>query len=264
MRILYPLNPLKTSEADLPYQAEFVAVQEAGIPVSLFDFDFFQFEGLRPKPRIEQGEFVLYRGWMKDEQGYKALETGIGKRGGRAVTSIQDYLKCHHLPNWYEVLQDYTAKTRFCAIDQDLTAVAQSLGWPAYFVKDFVKSNTTSRGSVARSPAEVADIAKEIASYRGDIEGGIALRQFEDYRPETEERYFVVQGQPHRAQGPVPSLVEEIAKRITAPFFSLDIIETKQGDLRLVELGDGQVSDKKSWPLTRFIEVLKEASLLWP
>jgi ATP-grasp domain, R2K clade family 3 len=33
---------------------------------------------------------------------------------------------------------------------------------------------------------------------------------------------------------------------IDAPFYSVDVVENLAGELRLVELGDGQVSDKKN------------------
>ncbi|MEL6815206.1 MAG: ATP-grasp domain-containing protein [Cyanobacteria bacterium J06598_3] len=55
----------------------------------------------------------------------------------------------------------------------------------------------------------------------------------------------------------IPQVVSEIATRIQAPFYSVDVAMTTRGEHQLVELGDGQVSDKKDWPLEAFIKVLR-------
>jgi len=54
----------------------------------------------------------------------------------------------------------------------------------------------------------------------------------------------------------VPQLVHDIASRIASPSFSVDIVLNSAGQPRLIELGDGQVSDKKKWPAERFVEML--------
>jgi hypothetical protein len=49
------------------------------------------------------------------------------------------------------------------------------------------------------------------------------------------------------------------AQRIASPFFSVDIAERRDGVLRIIELGDGQASDRKHWPVTRFVQMLASA-----
>lgn len=61
MRILYPCNPLDPKEPDQPFTDEFVAVQQLGIPVSLFAYDELSFGDFTPGSRIEASETVLYR-----------------------------------------------------------------------------------------------------------------------------------------------------------------------------------------------------------
>lgn len=136
------------------------------------------------------------------------------------------------------------------------------LGWPKCFVKDHVKSLTTARGSVADSPAEVAHVVDLLENYRGKIEGGICVRRFEFLQRDTEERYFVAAGQPFGRDGNVPPIVHDIAARIASPFFTADIVQATDGTPRLIELGDGQVSDRKTWPVDRFVEVLKYLSTM--
>jgi hypothetical protein len=256
MRILYPKNPLTPNQADEPYQEEFMTVSAAGYACSLFDFDALTFDEFKPRPGIQAGEPVLYRGWMLNPEGYHILVKHIERKGGKPITSDRDYLRCHHLPGWYDQCCQFTAETHFLTMGRDLVNKVEALGWKQYFVKDFVKSNTAELGSIANSPSEVEQILGQIATYRGEIEGGVAVRRVENYRTGTEKRYFVVHGIPYAADGSIPTLVQNIADIIDAPFYSVDVVENSLGELRLVELGDGQVSDRKTWPMTKFIEVI--------
>lgn len=258
MRILYPFNPLNDKEADEPYQDEFSFLKAKGMNCSLFDFDVLDFDEFRPKPRIEKGELILYRGWMLQSEQYRKLMKLVIEKGGVPVTSRENYLKCHHLPNWYHSCMDLTSESRFFPDEQEIESKAESLGWNTFFVKDYVKSNTTERGSIASSPAEVSEIVELIKIYRGAIEGGVVIRRVENYKVETELRCFVFYGKAYASNGEIPHIVQEVAKRIDAPFYSIDIVEREDGIFRLVELGDGQVSDKKMWSVEAFSEMLLE------
>lgn len=199
---------------------------------------------------------MLYRGWMLDAPAYRELCSAIGEQGGQPLTSPEQYLHCHHLPNWYAQCSSWTPETLVYPIGTDLTHALASLDWPAFFIKDYVKSLTTQRGSVATTPEEAAEIVQLIERYRGAIEGGICVRRFEQLEPETEERYFVVKGVPYGRDGLVPELAHRIAARVECPFYSMDLVQSATGELRLIELGDGQVSDLKHWPADRFAQVL--------
>ncbi len=153
-----------------------------------------------------------------------------------------------------------TPATIFLTRDDDFDAALASTGWQAYFVKDYVKSLTTSRGSVARNADEVREIIGLIERYRGQMEGGICVREFEELLPETEERYFVLRGQVHARDDVVPDMVRDIAQRIDSLFFSIDIVLNNQGVARLMELGDGQVSDRKKWDATKFVKMFIDHS----
>lgn len=246
--ILYPLNPLNTKQADGPYQPEFLLAKEEGINCSLFDFDDFASGGpLRTRPTLKPDETVLYRGWMMTVEQYRKLCKIIQKKGSLPITSSEEYTRCHHLPGWYEACSDLTTDSRFFEADSDIVAEATKLGWDGFFVKDFVKSNTGSAGSVAATVDDIPTILDQLKLYRGEIEGGVG--------EESEERYFVVGGDLYgpSSDAEVPTIVYSVAKRVKAPFFSVDIVQTMDGEWRVVELGDGQVSDKKEWPLDMFV-----------
>ena len=112
--------------------------------------------------------------------------------------------------------------------------------------------------SAAAALSEVKEIADLIHKFRGGIEGGVIVRQIESYLSETETRYFVFNGKPYGPKGTAPQIVHNIAARIDAPFYSVDIIQREDGVLRLVELGDGQVSDKKMWSADTFTQMILE------
>jgi hypothetical protein len=93
--------------------------------------------------------------------------------------------------------------------------------------------------------------------FRGVIEGGFCVRRVEKFLLATERRYFVLDGTAHANEGDVPSIVYECARRHRSRFFSVDVVERDDGQLRIVEVGDGQVSDLVGWELQRFAAVLR-------
>lgn len=259
MLLLYPSNPLRPNAVDDAWRDEHDAACALGIPCARFSFERFGDGAFAPRPALPAGARVLYRGWMLAPARYRHLAEAVSAVGASMVTDAAAYHRCHHLPGWYAKCADLTPETEFVAPDEDLPARLATLRWSAYFVKDFVKSLTTTRGSVASTPEEVAAVVAEIARVRGGIEGGVCLRRVEPFVPDSEARYFVAAGRAIAAEGEPPALVHELASRIESPFFSVDVARTREGALRLVELGDGQVSDRKEWPAARFVAMLHAA-----
>ena len=234
-----------------------MAGQAAGFACSLYSAEDFEFGDFKPRPLFAEQEEVLYRGWMLNPDAYGLLLEAIGRKGARAVTSVAQYRFCHYLPEWYSLCKDLTPETIFVAKGADYAAAVSDLHWTAYFVKDYVKSLTTNRGSVANSVGEISEIVSQIEKYRGQVEGGVCIRKFEQLAPDTEERYFVFRGVPYGRSGAVPEIVKAIAPRIDSPFFSVDVVLSTDGVPRLIELGDGQVSDRKQRSAKRFLEIFR-------
>lgn len=255
-RILAPAHPLQRGVADELVEEEVAALRALGVPVSLFAEDALESGTLRARPPIEPGDVVLYRGWMKTLPAYAVLVSEVERLGGVMLTGVDAYARCHHLPGWYADCVDVTPETRLFAADADLEVELASLDWPAYFVKDYVKSLTTSRGSIAKTPAEAAEVARAIAETRGAIEGGLCVRRVEHFVPETERRIFVALGHPFAHDGDVPAVAVEVAARMPTAFFTIDVVRDVAGAWRVVELGDGQVSDRKEWTADWLAEVI--------
>jgi hypothetical protein len=254
--LLVPSAPFDPSKPDEAHADEVDAFRARGWTVSLFSFEDFEQGRFRARPPLADASAVLYRGWMLADPDYERLALNVSASGSALLTSPDAYRRCHHLPGWYAACSDLTIATVIAAEDEDFDALVASLGWQSYFVKDFVKSLTTARGSLARDAAEIREIVRLLRQYRGRIEGGICIREFTDFRAHTEQRYFVVGGTAYGRDGSVPGVVSEIARRVESPFFSVDVAETAEGQLRVIELGDGQVSDRKEWPVDRFVEML--------
>lgn len=258
MHLLYPAAPDDPTRVDETFLAEFEAVHSAGLPCSALSLEELECGNWRVRPVLPEHSQVLYRGWMLREENYRRLQAAVTACGAKLLTSVEQYLYCHHLPNWYPHCRAWTPETLMFPADADLADTLANLNWPAYFIKDYVKSLTTRQGSVASTPEEAADVVRSLERYRGNIEGGICVRRFEQLQSETEERYFVINGTPYARAGVVPMLAREIAARINCPFYSIDLVQSSKGELRLIELGDGQVSDLKQWTPARFAHMLSK------
>ncbi len=256
MHLLYPCDPFNKMKPDEAYEEEFSTAQHAGFTWFPFSYEDFELGEFKPRPKPAFAGEILYRGWMLTSTRYAQLQGAIESLGATVAVSAERYRQCHYLPEWYERCKDVTPKTIVLLKDDDFAAALSTTGWSAYFVKDFVKSLTTSRGSVARSISEVREVVDLIERYRGQLEGGVCIRELENLLPETEERYFVFRGKAFARDGVVPELVKDVARRIDSPFFSIDVLLNKEGTARLIELGDGQVSDRKKWSAEAFIEML--------
>jgi hypothetical protein len=197
---------------------------------------------------------VVYRGWMVKSEEYAALTRAIEASGAKPFTDLNEYLSTHHLPNWHSLLSDLTPETRVYPQDADIIAELQQLNWDRYFLKDFVKSLKTSRGSVIHDPSEAPAIIAEMLEYRGEIEGGLCVRRYEDFIPESEQRYFVLEGIGYSASdtNSLPDIFQQCSERICSKFFSVDVVQRRDGELRVVEIGDGQVSDLVGWTPSAF------------
>ncbi|MBP9902829.1 MAG: ATP-grasp domain-containing protein [Verrucomicrobia bacterium] len=253
MHLLYPKSPLHSKQPDEQFEAEVNVVRSAGFEVSLFSLEDFQSGTFRSTPPLPVAAEILYRGWMFSAAEYEALVSAISSAGAHPVTDSQTYLASHHLPNWYPALSDLTPETRVYPPDCDLETELRALDWPEYFIKDYVKSLKTSIGSRISMPEHVTVVVSDMRRFRGVIEGGFCVRRVENFLPNTERRYFVLDGVRYAALGEAPPIVHECAKRLRSRFYSVDVVQRIDGGLRVVEVGDGQVSDLVGWTPEQFV-----------
>jgi hypothetical protein len=257
MHFLYPQSALNPRSPDELFADEAGAMAAAGHGIHLIDTDALTAGLARLRPALEAASLVVYRGWMLTYDDYVSLAASIKRAGGVCKTSPQRYIAAHYLPNWYPIVEDYTPETVFLDIKADLVGALRELGWGKFFIKDYVKSLKTSVGSIVESPEQIETTVSEMVKYKGFIEGGLCVRRLEEFAPGSEQRYFVLNRAPYASEPDqvIPDLVRYCAGRIESPFFSVDIARRADGVDRIVELGDGQVSDLVGWPVERFVDI---------
>ena len=250
---LFP-NGSMPDAPDEMFADQYAALTAAGFTASICPDRVLA--GVKPLRGVPPGSTVVYRGWMATADEYAALVQAIEQAGAVPLTIPREYLTAHHLPNWYPLLAEFTPETRVFPTNADLVAELRALDWGSYFVKDYVKSLKTGRGSVVRDPADAPAVVAELREDRGRIEGGICVRRVEGFVPESEQRYFVLRGVGYASSGdPLPEVVRACAERVPSPFFSVDVVRRRDGMLRVVEIGDGQVSDLVGWSAGAFASV---------
>ena len=254
MNVLYASDYFKPKLVDEAFRAEARAFQERGFRSVALNLDSIASGAVELRSTLEGA--ALYRGWMLDTTNYSNLVETIRKAGGTPFTALEQYLLTHHIPNWVSLLSDLTPETVVLPNGSDFESELKALGWSEFFVKDYVKSLKTSMGSKVSDPEQIGPLVEEMRKFRGTIEGGLCVRRVEDLKPETEERYFVLRGNAFAAAGTgVPHIVSMCAERISSPFFSVDVAKNEKDQLRVVEIGDGQVSDTVGWTIERFTEL---------
>ncbi len=275
---LFPCDPLNSKKIDEAFYDQAKALDAAGYYYALVNLeDDAIYLGFGPSSTPFKQDKVVYRGWMLNEAQYGLLEGLVDWYGGKLLTNKDRYLQTHHIPNWHIMLSDLTAETLVFpndTIDFDDTDELwdrlfernlRRTGWRECFVKDYVKSLKTAGGSMIRNAADLRRVIEEMQKFRGTIEGGLCIRQFEEYIPQTEIRFFIVNGKVFAPKiDPNFSIVantsylpmaDEVAHRITAPFFSVDIAMRADFTPRVVECGDGQVSDLVGWTPEEFAQI---------
>jgi len=263
VRLLYPANPLRLREPDEQYAEEYAVAGRMGFEVSLFSFEAFTAHEFRMVPSPGRSELLIYRGWMIKPAKYAEMHRALLDLGAVPLTSPRQYQLCHYLPEWYETLKEFTAETRFFSERDDIAAEIERLGWKGCFLKDYVKSVSTGGGSIARELVEIPAVLAKMKTYRGEIEGGICARRIEDFQAGSEDRHFVIRGRAFSRTGSPPKSVVAAAERIASPFFTVDTAVRTDEVVRIVELGDGQVSDLKEWAAERLL-VLLQKNLVGP
>lgn len=256
MRFLFPSDYFNPRKPDEGFLEQVTCLRNAGFETSVISLETLESGSSKISPVPAPGSKVIYRGWMLSPADYESLASAVQSTGADVLTSQTEYLLTQYLPNWYPLLVDLTPETRFFSVDDDLENQLRGLGWSGFFIKDYVKSLKTSVGSRIDDPAAIGVVVCEMRKFRGNIEGGLCVRRVEDFIVETEKRYFVVHGKAFVAStDEIPKIVEECAKRIGSQFFSVDVVERRDGCMRVVEIGDGQVSDLVGWTAERFAQL---------
>lgn len=236
MHFIYPCLPYQPRTVDPMWEPEYEWARAQGLATGLVDLDNNRVWFSTPARPTQ----ALYRGWMLDAAEYNRLALLLP-----LAVSPAEYLSSHQANGWYEAVATHTFPSRFLTepVPLDFTAGRQ------YFVKGLVKSFGDSSVLSDQSQFDTFWQRQELATG-----SSLFVRDFVDLKPASERRFFVVGGQAFGADGAaLPTLLQEALSSLQPRlFYSFDVVETLAGEARLVEVGDGQVSDLKEWTVAEF------------
>lgn len=256
LSLLIPSDPLAPARPDDHFTWRARAAQEAGVPVAVFDAD--DLDAPRGVRRLAAGSTAVVQGWMLAADAYADVERAVGARGAALLTTRDAYARAHHVPGWYEVFADLTPPSVWLPADAapaDLASAARGLGSGAFVVKDWVKSRKHEWATACYAPGAgaVPGVAAEMLRLLDDgLVGGVVIRAFEDFTGEEARVWWVggdlavVTAHPDTPEAVVePDLagVGEAVRALGCPFVTTDLVRRADGAWRVVEVGDGQVSD---------------------
>jgi hypothetical protein len=206
---------------------------------------------------------AVYRGWMLRSERYAAVAQALAARGVTLRTSSAQYRRAHELPGWYSALAAVTPRSVWTVGSDraEFDRARARLGAGPAVLRDYTKSMKHYWHEAAFIPdLDDGTSAWEVASRflelrEDDFVGGFVLRRFEEFTG-AEVRTWWVNGVcvligPHPdTAADLPPV--EVDLRVVVPliaaldlaFVTVDLALRADGVWRVVELGDGQVSDR--------------------
>lgn len=263
--VLFPHEMFAPRTVDAHFADELAACRAQGIATGLFDHDAPALVG---PPAAGD---ALVRSWMFSVAGYAELVSSAAARDVRLRTSAAQYARAHTLPGWYEAFAALTPATVWAADVDALVAAARTLPAGPGVLKDHVKSlkhlwDTHCYVPDVHDAGAVRRVAEAFLKERGDaLQGGLVLRAYEPFAG-AEARTWWRDGRvvlitahpdtPDEQPDGVPAAMAQAAVVAGGcPFVTVDFAKRTDGTWRVVEVGDGAVSDRpRSTPASLFVE----------
>ncbi|MBZ4321960.1 ATP-grasp domain-containing protein [Streptomyces huiliensis] len=266
-------DPLAPRRTDPHFAAEARAAGERGLRVGRIDHDALlagdAAGAVAGVPR-DAGP-AWYRGWMIPAARYAELAAALARRGVTLLTPPEDYRRAHELPGWYRVFAPVTPRSVWFPTTAGRTPGRERLaagaallgGGGPVMVKDFVKSRKHECDEACYVPDltdtdRLAAVVGRFVELQAEfLAGGVVLRSFERFTPTGEARVWWLNGRPVLVTAhpdtpdhfpehlPEPDLtaVAPCVKALACRFVTTDMALREDGVWRVVEVGDGQVSD---------------------
>ncbi len=263
--LLFPADALRPRRPDDHFAAEAEAARGAGIPVAVVDHDLLVSgqDPARAVAAVRTSGIAVYRGWMLPADRYADLADALAARNVRLWTTPEQYRRAHELPGWYEALRSVTPESVWTtgAGRAAFDAARRALGGGPAVLRDWTKSAKHHWHEAAFIP-DLADgdaawrVAARLLELReDDFTGGFVLRRFERFTGAEVRTWWIDGGcalvGPHPDTPDValadqldPGFLAPLIAPLDLPFATVDLARHADGRWRVVELGDGQVSDR--------------------
>ncbi len=264
-------HPLYPRQVDEDYKEEY---QEAGLnyPCALFSYEDLEKEDKLSLFGEEISGLTIYRGWMMKPEMYKRFYEKLEERGIILINSPEEYERYHTLPGWYNDFKEFTPESVWEDKGTLESALDLTMGLSgSYIVKDYVKSRKHEwyDACYIQSITDTPNVKKTIGNFierQGDsLVGGVVLRKYVKLKPigyheksgmpiSEEYRVFAFGGRMlifdkywkcNEEIGIIddlPWILSVIDTKIRSNFVTIDLARSEDGDLIILELGDGQVS----------------------
>lgn len=265
MLLLVPADVLRPRRPDEHFAAEAAAARAAGWDVAVIDHDGLARGGDDDAAvaRVPAAGDAVYRGWMLSAGRYAAMAAALAARGVTLRTTAEQYRRAHELPGWYAALSPVTPASVWTDGDarEDFTRACAALGAGPAVLRDHTKSMKHHWHEAAFVP-DVADtgaawrVASRLRDLRGDdFAGGFVLRRFERFTGAEVRSWWtggvcrLLTAHPDTPDDAPPgdldlTAVAPLVAGLGLPFVTADLVRHADGGWRLVEVGDGQVSDR--------------------
>ncbi|WP_329226342.1 ATP-grasp domain-containing protein [Streptomyces sp. NBC_01460] len=265
---LFCQDPLRPRQPDPQFAQEAAAARRAGARIVLVDHDALlagDAETAVGRAARDSGPY-WYRGWMIPSARYEDLEQALLARGCSLLTDASAYRTAHELPGWYETFAGLTPRSVWRDVPSGAAlpdpavpvGLASVLGSGPGIVKDYVKSRKHEWHEACFVPdlgdsGRLADVVGRFVELQGDfLDGGLVLRAYERFVPGGEARVWWVGGEavrvtahpdtPGRLPAPGLGTVGVAVRALGCRWVTTDMALREDGEWRVVEVGDGQVS----------------------
>ncbi|MGW0769080.1 ATP-grasp domain-containing protein [Streptomyces sp. NPDC002676] len=265
-------DPLRPRRPEPHFSAAAETAKALGGDVALIDHDaLMRGHAEEAVAGVPRGLGPLwYRGWMLPGSRYARLTDALAERGSPLATDALRYRRAHELPGWYETFAAVTPRSVWLPAEPGLTlpaarlaSLAAPLGHGPVVVKDYVKSRKHEWDEACFVPdaadtERLAAVVRRFTELQEDfLAGGIVLRAFEDFTGD-ELRVWWIDGEPSLVTlhpdahtdtdtvslpGPELARVAPLVRALDCRFVTTDLALRSDGVWRVVEVGDGQVSD---------------------
>ena len=270
LNFIFCSHPLNKKSVDEDYMEEY---QAAGLNHSCA---LFSYEDLEVGKLSLYGEDIkgltIYRGWMMSPNMYENFYNLLLERGIQLINTPKEYAKYHLLPGWYKDFERCTPFSIWSESKNIQDALKLTDGLEGVFIiKDYVKSRKHEWYDACfikdiRDKENTERVINNFINRQGsNLEGGVVLRKFESLKsignhkdsgmPISEEyRIFVFKGEVLIADNywndsgelniteDEYTLIESIISKIESSFITIDFARKTDGNLIIMEMGDGQVS----------------------
>ena len=261
LTVLFPSDYFEPNKPDESFISEYRAALENHINVILLSYDTFLEDGkLQLKGNISTEYPVIYRGWMLKPEKYAELYEKLQNVDLQLITTPSEYKRMHSFPEIYPELIEDTAPMIVYDDPEKIDYEQIRKTFRKCMVKDYVKSvkgtDFPKCISTEIGEDEFRRLIRKFLSYRGNLyTGGICIKEFLElkrYGEKTNEyRVFYCNnqaitisrnsGQPEYLPEPPEALIKKYSN-LNSSFYTVDYAEMEDGDWKIIEAGDGQVS----------------------